>query len=77
MDAYRAEAERVLRRDGFRPPHPLRGLLRRNLTRAFGGRPLVRLPASLGRGLTRLGLALPAPVCWWRDGWELRTDYIL
>ena len=77
MDVYRAEAEQVLRRDGFRRPHPLRGFLRRNLRRAFGGRPLVRMPAPLGRGLTRLGLVLPAPVCWWRDGWELRTDYVL
>jgi hypothetical protein len=62
--AYRAEAEQILRRVGFRRPHPLRGFLRRCLRRAFGGRPLVPIPAPLGRGLTRLGLVLPAPVCW-------------
>lgn len=77
MDAYRAEAEEVLRRGGFRRPNALRGFLRRNLTRAVGGRPLVRLSPSLGRVLTRLGVLSPAPVCWWRDGWELRTDYVI
>jgi len=76
MDAYRAEAEQVLRRDGFRRPPRLSSLRRRILRRAFGGRPLVWLPASLGRWLTRLGIVLPAPVCWWRDGWTLRTDYV-
>jgi hypothetical protein len=77
MDAYRAEAEGVLRRQGFRRPGRVRDFVRRNLTRAVGARPLVRLPEASGRMLARAGLVAPAPVVWWRRGWEQRVDYVL
>lgn len=78
MDGYLREAEGVLRRRGFTPPGGFPAFFRRNLTRAFGARPLFRIPPRVGRTLTRLKLVQPAPVCVWRDGgWELRTDYVI
>jgi Glycosyl transferase family 2 len=79
MEAYRAEAETVLRRGGFRPPGRLDDFFRRWLTRAVGGRPLVRMPGRVGRALTRAGFVQPAPVCYWHwhEGWKLRTDYVI
>jgi len=77
MDAYHEEAESVLRRYGFVRPGRVRDFLRANLTRAVGARPLVRMPEPLGRALARVGLLAPAPVVWWRGGWERRVDYVL
>ncbi|MET0555787.1 MAG: glycosyltransferase family 2 protein [Vicinamibacteria bacterium] len=77
FDAYLAEAEAVLRRDGTRPYGRAESAFRRAVWTCFGGRPLVRMPRRAAAALTATGVLRPAPVLAWKSGWRTTVDYVV
>ena len=78
LGEYLTEAEKIIRRYGGHPYGMLQGMIRRYLHYGIGGRPLKKLPASIGNILTHLGILYPAKVCvWMGNGWRIVTDYVV
>ncbi len=78
LEEYLTEAENIIRRYGGHPYGRLQGMMRRYLHYGIGGRPLKKLPPSIGNILTHLGILYPAKVCVWMGSrWRIVTDYVV
>jgi hypothetical protein len=74
---YLDAGEAILGRYGGGRASSLRRLLRSALHLGFGGRPLNRLPPSMGAALKAAGILHPAPLCQWQgDAWGLVENYV-
>lgn len=73
---YLAASEAILVRYGGHPESTARRICRFVLHRTFGGRPLHKLPPSVGNLLVATGMLHATPLCHWQgDSWSQHSNY--